>query len=113
MLESLVVSLILTIIIEVPIAILLGIRGKNDILIAIMVNVLTNPVVVFTANCILMLNNVFIYNVVVAILEISAVVVEFLLYKKYLRRYKKSPFLLSLICNSISFGTGLLINLFI
>ena len=110
MIESLIISLILTIIIEVPIAILLGVRNKNDIKIAIWANVLTNPAVVFISNCSMLIVNQFWYSIIVAILEILAVIVEFWVYNNFLVKYKNSPFKLSLICNAISFLAGIVIN---
>lgn len=109
MIESLIISLILTIIIELGVSILLGIRKKDDIYIVILVNICTNPVVVYIANCIMLFNNDILYNVIVGVMEIIVVIVEYILYKKYLEHYKKSPFMLSLINNAVSFGIGLIL----
>ncbi|MBR3614470.1 MAG: hypothetical protein IKL55_04765 [Clostridia bacterium] len=113
MISSLIRSLILTIIIEVPIAIILKIRDKEDIKIIFFANVLTNPIVVFSANLILLLNNNFIYYLAVIILEIMAIVVECVLYKKYLVFKEKSPLFITCISNIISFLLGVVINNFI
>ena len=109
MVESLIISLTLTLIIELFVAFLLGIRLKDDIFVIICANICTNPIVVYISNCVGLLNNAFIYWIVVAILEILAVIVEFIIYKNHLVFNKISPFAISFICNLISFGTGLII----
>ena len=110
MLESLIISLILTIIIELFVSLILGIREIDDIKVIILINICTNPIVVYIANCLILLNNNFLYNVVTIVLEILVVIVEFKLYKQYLRTYKKSTLSLSLINNILSFGLGLIIS---
>ena len=110
MIESLIVSLVLTIIIELSICLILGIRKKSDIYVVLLVNICTNPIVVYIANCLKLLNNDLLYNIIIVILEIMVVIVEFELYKRYLRIYKKSPFILSLVNNTLSFGIGIIIN---
>lgn len=113
MLESLIISLFLTLVIEITISLILGIRDIKDIKIIFWANVLTNPIVVFTTNCVMLLNNNLIYNIVVAIMEVAAVIVEYILFKKFLENKKKSPLLLSIINNGISFSLGIVINLFL
>lgn len=114
MLISLIISLFLTIIIELSISLILGIRKKNDIYIVILVNICTNPVVVCIANFLMIIgSNRLIYNIIVIIMEIVVIFVEYIMYKKYLKDYKKSPFLLSLINNSTSYLTGVIINFFL
>ena len=110
MIGNLIISLILTIIIELGISLILGIRKKCDIYVVILVNICTNPIVVYIANCLKLLNNNMVYNIVIVILEIMVVIVEFELYKRYLKTYKKSPLALSIINNTLSFGIGLIIN---
>ena len=110
MIKSLIVSLVLTLIIELTVSIVIGIRKKEDIIVVICANICTNPVVVFTSNCILLLNNMPIYIIAVIILELIAWTVEFLIFKKYLDFKKVSPLLISILNNSISFGLGLIIN---
>ena len=57
MIISMIISLLLTIVIEIGISFIIGIRGKEDLKVVFWVNVLTNPVVVYIANCIKILNN--------------------------------------------------------
>ena len=110
MIKSLIVSLTLTLIIELTVSIIIGIRKKEDIIVVTCANICTNPVVVFTSNCILLLNNMFIYIVAVTVLELIAWTVEFIIFKKYLEFNKMSPLMISILNNSISFGLGLIIN---
>ena len=110
MILSLLISLFLTIMIELIASFIIGIRDKDDIKVVILVNICTNPIVVYIANCLMLFTNDFIYNIGVAILEILVVMVEFVLYKKYLKFDKVSPFAISLINNVISFSIGVIIN---
>lgn len=111
MVRSLIVSLALTLIIELTVSIILGIRKKDDIKVVILANVFTNPIVVYISNCVLYFRFYYIYFLVVAILEIFALVAEFIIYKKYLSFNKISALNISLINNVISFGTGVIISL--
>lgn len=106
MVDSLIISLFLTIVIELSTSFLLGVRSKRDILVCILVNTCTNPAVVYIANLLILYSNQTIYNIIVTIMEISVIFIEFILYKKCLQDYKKSPFVLSLINNSISWTIG-------
>ena len=103
------ICLISTIIVELLISLLLGIRNKRDILNIVLANCLTNPLVVSITNIV----NVYIgYNesyIVLYILELLVVIVEGLLYKKYLIYKKINPFIISLILNLCSYLFGLLI----
>ena len=104
MLKSLTISLFLTIVIELTASLVLGIRNKEDIYVVILVNICTNPIVVFIANCLILIgSNKLIYNIIVIIMEIIVVFVEYIMYKKHLKNYKKSPLLLSLINNSVAY----------
>lgn len=113
MIISLIVSLILTLIIEIAISLILGIRKCQDIFVIICANICTNPIVVYVSNCFKLLNKQYIYIIVVIILEILAVIVEFLIYKKYLKFERVKPLMISIINNAISFSIGLLINNFL
>ncbi len=108
--ESLVKSLILTLIIELSVSFIIGIREKNDIKVVILANIITNPIVVFIANCVALMNNTLIYIIVVIILEILAVLTEYKIFKNYLKFDKESPMIISVINNSISFTLGLIIS---
>lgn len=81
MIFSLIVSLCLTIIIELTISLGLGIRNKEDFKVVLWANIFTNPIVVYIANCVKLLNNDLIYNIIVIIMEVIVVIVEYGLYK--------------------------------
>ena len=103
--------LLLTIIIELIVALILSVRDKKDIINVILVNVLTNPLVVMTQ---MILYIKFGYNVEIigiVIFEILAFLIEGLIYKKVLIYDKINPFLLSLLLNASSFFIGELINI--
>ena len=111
MILSLIISLLLTILIELSISTFLGIKTRNDIRIVILVNICTNPIVVYIANILKLLNNNLLYILTVILLEIIVVFVEFRLYNKYLKNYKKSKFISSLVNNISSYMIGILINI--
>ena len=108
MLMSLVLSLGLTLLLELGTALLLGLRGGRDLLAVGLVNVVTNPVVVLILNLFLYLRGAAAPWYLVAILEFSAVLVEGLLFSLCLSGRRLHPFLLSLILNAISYVGGLL-----
>ena len=110
MIISLIVSLLLTIIIEISISFIIGIREKEDLKVIFWANVLTNPVVVYIANCVKLLNNNVIYNIVVLIMEVLVIIVEFYIFKKFLNYKKKFPLLIASINNIISFSLGCIIS---
>lgn len=103
--------LLLTVIIELIIALILGIRDKKDIINVILVNVITNPIVVMSQTLLYIKFGYNIEMIGIAILEVLVVLVEGLIYKKVLNYKKINPILLSLILNALSFLIGELINL--
>lgn len=106
-------SLILTIIIEVVVAIIIGIRTKKDIFNVILVNMITNPIV----NIVPIALNVYVSlkarNISIYILEVLVLFTEGLIYKKVLDYKKLNYFLISLILNLASYGTGIILNSFV
>ena len=109
MLKSLVLSLGLTLILEVGVALVLGLRRK-DLLVVTLVNVVTNPLVVLTLNLCLLLGRFTPSWYLVAALESGAVVAEGFLYRSCLSRKFCNPFLFSILLNIISFTGGLLLR---
>lgn len=104
-----IVCLISTIIIELIIAIILKIKGK-DLINVILVNIMTNPIVV-TIPYYLNVNYGLIYrNISLFILEILTVISEGYIYKKYLDFKEINPYLLALILNISSYTIGIIIN---
>lgn len=108
MIKSLVISLILTIIIEILVSYICGVRKKESFKLLILVNIYTNPIVVFIANIVQFLNDIVIFSFAIFILEVWAVIMEGLIYRKYLKE-KINPVNLSIICNVCSFGFGVIL----
>lgn len=71
MIESLIISLVLTITIEVTLSLLIGLRGENNINTVIWINCVTNPVVVGITNLrYILLHNLIVRNIILVILEL-------------------------------------------
>ena len=106
-------SLIITLIIEISIALILKIKNKKDILNVILVNLFTNPLL----NSIIIPINIFIgileRNIVLIILEILIIFIEGFIYQKVLNYKKINAYLLSLILNFSSYFIGIIINNFL
>jgi len=100
-----------TIMIELIMSLLLGIRNKKDILNVILVNIMTNPLVVSILMYITY-NRLFNTTISIIILEILVILTEGFAYKKVLTFDKINPYVLSLILNISSyFISGLLNNI--
>lgn len=102
--------LVLTILVELILGLILRIRDKKDIINLILVNIVTNPIVVMAQ---VILYKYFGHNaeiIGIIIMEILAVLIEGLIYKKVLKYKKINPIILSLILNTTSFFIGELIN---
>lgn len=98
-----------TIVIELIMSLLLGIRNKKDILNVILVNIMTNPLVVSILMYITY-NRLFNTTISIIILEILVVLIEGFAYKKVLTFNKINPYILSLILNISSYFIGGLLN---
>lgn len=102
LLTTLLVSLLLTLLLECAFAFVTGARTPRRLLLVVLVNVLTNPIVV-------LLCTLFPSPLLTAVMELAAVLTEGAIYRAradWLRR----PFLFSLVINAFSYLTGLLIN---
>ena len=102
------ISLILTRIIESCFYLVICKRNKKDLLLVILVNTLTNPIVVLTYWIVYWYTN---WNLlfVKTVLELSAFATEGIYYKRYGQDIKK-PFVFSFAANMISFFAGVLIQ---
>lgn len=98
-----------TIVIELIMSVLLGIRNKKDILNVILVNIMTNPLVVSILMYITY-NRLFNTTISIIILEILVILTEGFTYKKVLTFDKINPYVLSLILNISSYFIGGLLN---
>jgi uncharacterized membrane protein len=109
LLTSLAVSLALTLVIEAGFFLLTGKRDRKDLLLLVLANVLTNPVVVLLCWLVALYIGSIVAFVVLPILELSAVFVEGYCYKKCGRGFRR-PYLFSLSANAVSFTAGVLIQ---
>ena len=109
LLSSLAISLALTVLLETGFFLLAGKRHKKDLVLLVLVNVLTNPVVVLSFWLITHYTN---WNPYLSLipLEVFAVLTEGYYYKKYGKEFRR-PFLFSLAANAFSFGLGELLQL--
>lgn len=98
-----------TIVIELIMSLLLGIRNKKDILNVILINIMTNPLVVSILMYITY-NRLFNTTISIIILEILVILTEGFTYKKVLTFDKINPYVLSLILNISSYFIGGLLN---
>ena len=106
--KYMIICLILTLVIEIFMAFILRIKGK-DLIIVGLVNLLTNPLLVSITTSIDFLYGSKIKLIVIIILEIIVLLIEGYIYKKNLTSKKINPYLLSLLLNLASYGAGLII----
>jgi len=104
------VSLSCTIILECSAAALLRVRYRKDFLNILLVNVLTNPIVVSVSFAANVFGGLKIRAVSLVFLELFAFLCEALIYRKTLSYKKINPFLISLILNCTSYFLGIVIN---
>lgn len=102
--------LILTNVIEFIVASILKVKDKKDLLNVVLVNCLTNPIVVSFPVYFNVKYGIFERRVCLIILEILTLIVEGIIYRKYLKFKKINPYILSLILNSSSYIIGEFIN---
>ena len=101
--------LILTILIETLVAFILGYR-KKDLLNVILVNILTNPIVVTVPVYFNVKYGINERNICLLVLELLTLFIEGFIYKKYMNKRNINLYLLSLILNSSSYVLGIFIN---
>ena len=109
MIQTFTFCLILTIVVELFVARLLGIKNKQELLIIIAAQIFTNPIAVFiTSACIdWAADSAQYYGCVVAV-ELAVIIVEGLIYK--LKGVSSAPWRLSILCNLASVSVGILIQ---
>ena len=96
MAELFLLSLGLTLLLELPIAYLWGLRGRQLLTVAA-ANVMTNPLAVA----------LHLYGVPQLPIELGVVIAEGFAYSLH---FDKRPWLLALVSNALSWGIGLLLN---
>ena len=99
--------LLCTIVIEILIALVLNIKDKKDLLYVVLVNILTNPIVVLVP---ILINSKF-KIITLYSLEILTVFIEGYIYLKVLKYKKLNPFILSILLNLSSYLIGGIINM--
>lgn len=109
-LRSLALSLALTLALELPAALLFGLRQKADLLLVGLVNVITNPLVVLVLNLFALYAGMSPPWFLILPLEVFAVLTEGLIYRKGLSKCPLRPLVFSLILNGISYIGGLLLS---
>ena len=93
------ISLGLTLLLEVPFAWLWGLRDRHNLTAAVLVNVLTNPAVVLLKAL----------GVPILLLEAAAIIAEGWCYQVCGESVRR-PWLLALLANVFSYGTGLVLS---
>lgn len=96
MTEIFMLSLGLTLLLELPMAYLWGLRGR-DLITVLAANVMTNPLAVALYLC----------GLPQVPIELGVVIAEGFAYSLH---FEKRPWLLSLVSNALSWGIGLLLN---
>jgi hypothetical protein len=111
LINSLIISLVLTVALETSFFLIIGKRNKKDLLLVVMVNIITNPVVVLLYWLAALYTD---WNgaIIKVPLELFAVLAEGYYYKKNGNDFKR-PYLFSTAANMFSYWTGVLIQLFI
>ena len=105
-------ALALTILIECAAAWLLGARTKRDQTTVVLVNLLTNPLVVSLGAATSLWLGFKAVRPVTLAMEVLVVVIEGAVYKKTLI-IEKNPYVVSLVCNLASFLIGEVLNRYV
>ena len=108
--SSLIKSFILTVIIEYIIIKLIFIK-KKVLIPVLLVNMLTNPLVVYIYN-IMSIYSFFYKYIVLVFLELLVVIVEGYVYKYLLEIKWKKALIISFISNGVAYLIGILISLY-
>lgn len=103
LLEMFGISLILTLILELPVASLMGIRGREHLLLVILVNILTNPAAVLACRL----------GAAEPVVELAVFAVEAWIYRWFSKDERWNiphPVRLSAAANGLSWLTGMVIG---
>ncbi|MBQ3264921.1 MAG: hypothetical protein IJH07_04000 [Ruminococcus sp.] len=109
---SLCLSLILTLAVELTLALLLKVRSGKDLFIIALANLLTNPAVNYGSYwAFYLFGTRSVYTVlIVAALETAAVFIEFLIYRRLLSFDRIGKLRLSILLNGASFLAGVAVS---
>lgn len=111
--KIMIVSLLATLMIEIVVALCLGIRDKKDLINVLIVNVMTNPLVVSIAFMVNLRHGLMMKRIAMIILEFLALIGEGFVYKRVLEYKKINGYLVSLILNVTSYLLGIIVNMVI
>ena len=104
LLEMFGISLLLTLVLELPLTRLMGIRGKKGVLLVILVNILTNPAAVLLCRL----------GMPQLPVELGVICVEGAVYGLFSREEGWNiphPVRMAVVCNVVSWATGILIQM--
>ena len=93
------ISFGLTLLIELPVCYLLGLRSREQLEVVFLVNLLTNPAAVWLHSTL---------GLPQIIIEVLVVIIECYVYRQFRQTH---PLRLSLLANGISWGLGLLLQM--
>lgn len=99
----------MTLLIELCTSIVIGVR-KKDLIVVIITNVLTNPMLVFIANICQTFLSIQVYWIILILMEVLVVFIEGYIYKKTIERKGINGYILSFINNLASFLIGFIIS---
>lgn len=105
---SMLLSFALTLLFELGLALLVGLRKPKDLLLAFLVNAATNPPLVLFLNLFSTYMSPPWY--LILSLEGCVVIAEWFLYRKRLEYVRIHPLLLSLLLNTVSYVGGLILS---
>lgn len=108
--KYIVVSLLCTIIIEIIVAFLLRVKGNKNFINIVLVNAITNPLVVVIPYVISLYLGKYYRYIFLFIFEVLTVITEGYIYKKVLKYRIINPYKLSLILNFSSYFIGCILN---
>ena len=100
--------LLITIVTELIFSFIFRVKNLKDYLNILLVNMLTNPIVVIISFLVNLQFGIIPRHIVLLILEILTIITEGIIYHKYLKYRKINPFLLSFILNCGSYFMGFL-----
>lgn len=101
--------LVLTIVVELTVARLLGIKNKQALLIVVAAQIFTNPIAVYITSACMdwVVDSAQYYGCVIAV-ELAVIAVEGLIYK--VKRVSDAPWTLSILSNLASVSVGILVQ---
>lgn len=111
--KMMIICLFTTLTIEVIVSLLLKIKEKKDLLNIILVNTLTNPILVASTALIRVVIGIKYQLPSTIIFELIAFFTEGFIYNKVLKYKKINGYILSLILNISSYSIGHIVNYFV